>query len=322
MNLNERLIRILKQIRPVRSQLVKELNEILAISERTIYARLKGESSFSLSQVESLVQHFSIPLQDIFSSSQQNQIPSSTSLEQFIDQIADVWEIEIEYLQRQSSASLFVCSNDLPFSLVFGYPEIMKFQIYFMYYFLSPDRPEDTTPFQPRSTTYDRLDSICMYIDQIYSELPSVEIWGVSMLRTYVRQLNYVLKQEKISSLSSDKIKKELHSLVDLAYRFTKNKSKQMESSTELYQDVPTFELIYNDLVPVEEYTLLQYKDGKDQTKFRVYNPVFGSILDEDQRKAVENYYLHLKQIGTPLAYADKKFIKDFFKDLHDYIDQ
>ncbi len=320
MNAQEKIVYHLTSLPISRSKLVKDLSRILSLTERTIYDRLSGKTQFTVTEIEIILHNFEMDVNSIFESNVINKF-YNYDITEFIDENIQTWLRELNNLNEADSVSLFVSSNNLPFSLVFGYPDLMKFQIYFMFYFLHPDYDQVLIPFDLNDPIFYPLEEICISIDSLYRMIPVTEIWGDGVIKMFIRQLRYAYLHGKISERDFKKIILVVHEIVDLTMNYVIYGAKQTKRSLSLKPEGASFTLIYNYLMPIEEYTILQYDDlGKN--KSRVYNPVFGSIVTESQKKAAENYFYHVQKMGTNLTTQSPQDIRTFFKNIHQDVDR
>ena len=323
--IQERIINYLKQISPKHSQLVATLSRLLNLSKRAIYSRLENKTTFTLEEVGLIIQQFDIKPNELFSAESNHSIASQPSpfisLEKFIDKILNNWANQVEQLLSKEQASIFMFTNKLPFSLAFHYPDLIKYRLYCMmrYLWKSPDCFHQTLDLS--SEVFKSVPYYCNRINKTYQQLPLTEIWGSSTFHSCLKYVNYLYKIDQLSLEDSQLLLNRANKLLDLAEQFANNGGRQRAAILKLQTPTPNYQLIINDTLVVDEYTLMVWKDG-GRSQLSIYHPIHGEIEDAHQKEHLEKYCLLLQETGTQISSVNSIARKTYFKKIKTAIQQ
>ncbi|MDX1903933.1 MAG: helix-turn-helix domain-containing protein [Thermonemataceae bacterium] len=185
-------LQYIKKILAPNVSLVDELAEILAMSNDSIYRRLRGETALSLEETFKIAAHYHISIDSLF------KISSSEKFTYFSYKPIHTEQDLLKYLQMieedisiiaQHKGQMIYAATDLPIFYNFAYPELAAFKLY------AWKRYAQVNNQKPDLFTFDKLDAdwwkLCQNIYKLYQNISSVEIWTNQTIDSTIQQINY-----------------------------------------------------------------------------------------------------------------------------------
>ena len=323
--IQKRIIQKLKQVYPKRSHLVTTLSGLLNLSKRAIYSRLESKTTFTIEEVGLIIQKFQIPPDELFTtgsfSKQFDQSDSPISQKKFIDKILSDWKNQVERLREKDQATIFLFTNSLPFSFALNFPDLIKYRLYCMmrYLWKSPEHLNQSLDLS--NQIFDTVPFHCEQINKIYNQLSVTEIWGSSTYYSCLRHIDYLYNNDLLNSNNGKLLLNNLKKLIHLAQQFAKNGRKQRKAIFKLQTKAPNYTLIVNDILLVDEYTIMAWQENGHQQLY-INHPLHGEINDVNQKEHIERYCLLLQKTGTQISVANSTTRNAYFKKINTAIDQ
>jgi hypothetical protein len=203
----EFLFQRIKEMMPLEISMVDEISTVLNISADSAYRRIRGETPLVLDEVSVLCNHFHISLdqllevktnsllfQNIRVNNQGNTYSQYLSgLIQLVQQIEGFLSKEIIYLTK-----------DIPIFHNFYFLPLNEFRYYFwMKNILGhPDFLEKEFEFKQVPET---VISLSRQLIQLYSKIPSVEIWNTECINSTISQIEFCKDSGLFSSVADIK---------------------------------------------------------------------------------------------------------------------
>ncbi len=317
MNSLTRLQNELSAIYAKKTDQVKALSSILSLSERAIYNRVDGKTEFSLSELEKIFTELNISPQSVFSvdNLEIEKIIKSKDFRGYINFILQSWVSQTEKLNGDRDNEVFIISNSVPFSLVFEYPSIVKFRLYFLLKFVFRTQDIYGLGFDLNASYFEEVNQACEKISESYNKTDSIEVWGPSMIRVVVRQLSHLKRVKLIAKEDLQTVMMDLSQLLDQAQKFAQTGIKEFDSC----EGNRRFDLYINDIYAVDEYTILTYANN-GKTKDYIYSPLHGEISEEVNKQAIKEYGTLLEESGTYLSKSNTSYRNVYFKELRQYL--
>lgn len=193
--LQKQIFSWLKQHLPHHTSFVDEIAETLGISTDSAYRRIRAEKELSLSELETLIQHYQIPISQLLSHQHEKTLvfqyqylsPERYSFEDYFKDIIH----HLKQLSKIPQAEIAYSARDLPIFHYFHFPEIMAFKLFvwqktilgftsFEKQIFSFDTPQNTNLFE-----------LGNQILELYLQIPSTELWNIETLMGTLRQIHF-----------------------------------------------------------------------------------------------------------------------------------
>jgi len=183
----------LEDIIPSYSSLAGELSDLLDISNDSAYRRIRGETKLSIEEVAVLCKHFNLSF-DAFLNQDLSSInflyrPFNKNLEAFQQHLDDLKKNLLLIKSSKNPKITYAC-EDIPLFHNLSLPGISAFKIF---YWLKSiiNIPE----FADKKFDFSLLDHQLIQSGQelfnLYSEIPSTEIWTDTTVESTVKQIRY-----------------------------------------------------------------------------------------------------------------------------------
>lgn len=208
----------LKAVIPSGLSAVQEIADLLQISTDSAYRRLRCETEFSLSEVVILSRHFHLSMEG-FTSAAEGSVHfhyniAGNKTEGFIQYLGNLQE-GLKMLMRAREKEIIYVADDIPFFHLFRYPQLAWFKCY--YWMKSVMNVSDyQNSFFEDTETPEPIRRVGTEIGQMYSELPSIEIWSENTINSLTKQIEFYresgfFKTTETSSILFD----QLYSLIN-----------------------------------------------------------------------------------------------------------
>lgn len=252
-----------------------EIAEILNISRDSAYRRIRGETILSLEEVRIICTHYNISLDSVLATT-----PDTVS---FNHRVIDAhtftlhhWlasiQKNLETITQFPERELIYCAKDIPMFHYFHFPELAAFKLYFWMKEYHRYPQYQSGMFNPEAVPEEMI-GIGKRITEIYSGVPSIEIWSDEIANITVRQIDYSLESGFITELQARTLYTKFLELIELLKKFATAGSKNShEQNYTLYKN----EILIAD-------TTLLFKMGDKRVTFITYNTM--NILTTSEEK-------------------------------------
>ena len=201
------LFKKIKEKLPKHVGLADAIAGYLNVSNDSAYRRLRGDKLLTLDEIEILVKRTNISLDQFFKIiPEADQISFSGKL---IDHEIFDFEDYLHGIERQlgefeeaTEKEMFIFNKDIPMFVYFMFPELATFKCYFW----SRYNLNNSKLNQGQFLIEDYIksfNSIGKNIAELYSHIPSTEIWNEDCINTVLRQIEYY-RQSKIFKSTED----------------------------------------------------------------------------------------------------------------------
>lgn len=191
--LQAQFLRGIEDVIPTTSSLVNELSDILEISTDSAYRRMRGETLLDIHEIVKLCDHFQISF-DAFSKVKSgmvtfNFIPMEISAESFAEFLGDIKK-QLEFLASAKDPKIVFACQDVPFLHHFNYPELANFTIFYWMRTIM-NLPDLSKVKYDADFRFQELLQMGKAISDLYSNIPSVEVWTESTVRSTLKQISF-----------------------------------------------------------------------------------------------------------------------------------
>lgn len=287
--------------------LVKELKEVLDISQDSIYRRLRGDSEFTLDEVAKLAAHYGFSVDAlIFKDAPATVFKFNTLYEnreafpRYLTHIADQM-----HALRKANGSLTFIASELPISQSFLHETLRDFKIfYWQRVILNQSWMRDvhfSEHFNPGIEAIQNLDSLM----KSYSSIKKVEMWTEETLDDTVRQILY--SRDCGLFASNNDFQRVCESLINCLNRLEKELETPPDDDSGLSFYVSSVELGNN-------IVLMDFGDYRNvYLKFNTFNTVMTSndlFCDEIEQMVKVNLQKCVEISGKSDIYRHRFFNK------------
>ncbi|MDB5246571.1 MAG: hypothetical protein JWQ40_965 [Segetibacter sp.] len=179
----------------------------LNISSDSAYRRIRGEKSLTLDEIEILVSKTNISLDQFFKvNNLSNEICFTGKLidheifdfEDYLRGIAKQLKIFVDADEKD----MVIFNKDIPMFVYFMFPELAAFKCYFWSRYNLNNSKFNKGQFLIEDYIKS-FNSIGKEISDLYTQIPSTEIWNEDCINTVIRQIEYY-RQSKIFKSTQD----------------------------------------------------------------------------------------------------------------------
>lgn len=196
MDVQETLFHLIKQKLPANETIGNYLSDVLHISPDAVYRRYRGDTALTINEVKRLCNHFSISFDALIEMAEGKVTfsypPLNTfdfSLETYLSGILDAFK----RLKALDGAELILSVNNINFFQLLNFPQLVRFKLYFWAKTHLQIPLYQNEKFKHEKTS-EKAFSLGKEILQLYSALPSKEIYDPEFMRGYLRQIHYYFK--------------------------------------------------------------------------------------------------------------------------------
>jgi len=200
MDLQQSLIALLKNRIGKDEKIGQVLSEVLGLSLDAAYRRFRGETSFSIYELEKISTYFNISLDDLFnrriktvSFDYQLLTDEYFSIELYLSDIRD----SLQQLKSQENVQLIFTINNSPFFQLFNSQELLKFKLFFWAKTHLKLSKFQKKRFSQYSFSKREL-ALANEILTIYNSIPSTEIYDPDLLCGFAREINYYFSSKEL----------------------------------------------------------------------------------------------------------------------------
>jgi predicted DNA-binding protein YlxM (UPF0122 family) len=282
-NIQPLFLENVRKLLPEHVSFVDEIAEVLHISRDSAYRRIRGETLLSLEEVRVICTHYRISLDMVLATTPDSVTFNHRAINQNTFTLHD-WLISIqrnlEMIIQFPQRELIYCAKDIPMFHYFHFPELAAFKLYFWMKEYHRYPQYETNMFSESAVPADML-VIGKRITEIYSDVPSIEIWSDEIANITTRQIDYSLESGFIDEAQARTLYARFLDLLDLLKKYSTEGSKNgQEQNYTLYKN----EILIAD-------TTLLFKMGDKRVTFITYNTM--NILTTSEETfcgQMENY--------------------------------
>jgi len=184
----------IKSFLPTHVSLVDAIADILDISNDSAYRRIRGEKQISLEEMQRLASHYKISL-DQFMHIQSNSFIFTGHLTNASDHVFGQWmQDTLQQLQFMNSFKhkhLYYMAKDVTAMYYFAIPEFWAFKSFVWKKSILHYEDLKGTKFIMDKEIESSNPDIAQKITDVYTQLPSSEIWNIDSINSTLRQIEF-----------------------------------------------------------------------------------------------------------------------------------
>lgn len=169
------------------------VGEVLSISQDAVYRRYRGETLFTIYELEKLSKHFDFSLDAIFGARKSSILFDFEPLEEFEFSMASYLQKILDGLQlmkSQKNPELIITVTNIPMLQLLNFPHLVRFKLYFW-----GKTHLEMKEFKDQAFAYEKLPEETFMIGRevlrLYNSIPSKELFDATFLRGFIREVYY-----------------------------------------------------------------------------------------------------------------------------------
>lgn len=188
-----RFLEKVKSLIPPNHSVVDELSDLLELSADSTYRRLRGETPLTIDEIEKICRHFRISFEvdeGVDSSSVTFKYGLLKNISDFKEYLTSIRDdlIKIKSVEKKQ---IFYAAVDIPVFYNFRYRELGLFKVYYWMKSVIHDTSFEHVKYILHKD-HDELLSIGKEIYELYTEIPSIEIWNEGTIISLRKQIEYI----------------------------------------------------------------------------------------------------------------------------------
>jgi len=294
----EELFKIIKLKLIGKESLANALSDILHISPDAVYRRYRGETSLTIDEIKRLCIHFDISFDFLIQANSGQAIFNYQPLNSYDFRLESYLEGILNSLRNLKSLSephfILSISNNHIFQLV-NFPQLMRFRLFFWAktHLLVPEYQKIKYFHQKTSET---AFAIGEEILQLYTSIPSTEIFDPELMRGFMRQILYYYKSHLFEDPSYALF------LCDRMLLFSKHLQIQAEIGKKFIygQELPSegnkFEMYLNETINSDSTI---YYSGKETSGIFLTHNIMNYLQTIDKKYVLDSKQILDKQLAN-----------------------
>ena len=299
----------IKATLPANISFVDSISEVLSISTDSAYRRIRGVTSLTLEDITKLCNHFNVSF-DLGNSQNEKGMVTfhyrtiSDREERMEEYLIDL-QNHLKHIYSFKEKLIIYAAEDVPVFHHFKYDELTAFKIFYWKKSLLDEQMLSNVNFDFNKINK-RLISIARETYELYTRIPSTEIWTDATLDSTVKQLDYYFESGIVNKEQAHIICTQILQLMDhieqMAVSSAKNKS-----------DEGNFKMYYSDVM-IGTNAVQVILDGKNST-FLSFNTFNNLTTTNTQLSAeVEAWMKNLVKKSSLISGVNEKQRLQIFK--------
>ena len=324
-NIQVRFFQHLKAQLPPHIAIVDEVADLLGISNDSAYRRIRGEKPIDLEETYKLCSHFKISMDQLLHLQSDafifNGILQSASDNNNFEKWLENFHRQFEFVNSFDKKHLNYLMKDIPPFVHFQVPELASFKFFFWMKSILHYEDLKGVKFSFNDPRYAKFHPVSKKIIQIYSQIPTTEIWNIESINSSLRQIEFYREAGSFTSVED----------VKLLYDKTEELINHIERQAELglkfnIGEKPTarsaeYRLFVNELI-LGDNTVTAELNNSRITFLNHSVLYFVGTRDERFNVAMFDNLENLKKKSTLISGVGEKERVAFFNRLRDRINQ
>jgi hypothetical protein len=232
--IQQRLLGMVQDLTPDKYSLVFELSELLGVSTDSVYRRIRGETLLDINEIQKLCLHYNISFDSICGTDQTGlvsfQYQPVIELSDFKKWMGTI-SANLKALQNKKDAHVIYAAIDIPVFHNFRFPLVSFFKS--LYWLKSiTNHPDYKDVKFSRSSISAEFIAAGKAMHELYSSVPSTEIWTDLITYSLLRQIDYYWDSGEFASKDDalalcDEVEQEFEYLQDAAASSSKSPERK-----------------------------------------------------------------------------------------------
>ncbi len=192
-NIQDNLIKEIKSKLKEDDSLGKSLSEVLSLSQDAVYRRYRGETPFTIFEIQKICSHYQISFDSLLEIKQNRVAFQYNSLSEYdfsLDRYLEGILMGMREIKSCTNPKMIITIKDTPLFQLLNFPHLFRFKLYFWaksYLNIEAYKFEQFEHEKINEKTF----ALGKEILQIYNTIPSKEIYDFDFLRGFMRQIQY-----------------------------------------------------------------------------------------------------------------------------------
>ncbi len=187
------LINLIKEKIGKEDTIGRSLADILNLSQDAVYRRSRGETLFTIYEIQKICSHYAISFDALMEIKQNQVVFEYSSLNEYdhsLDSYLEGILANIQKLKQCTNPNIVLIVKDTPLFQLLNFPHLFRFKLYFW------AKTHLSIPeYKNQQFGYEKISEKTFQtgkeILQIYSSIPSKEIYDIDLLKGFIRQIRY-----------------------------------------------------------------------------------------------------------------------------------
>lgn len=299
------------------------ISEVLSISPDAAYRRFRGETPFTINELQKISKHFGISLDNLFGIKKNNVSfeyqPLSNydfTMEGYLEGILR----GLKFIKAQSNPALIISINNTPLIQLLNFPHLIRFKLFF--WAKTHLQIEDYANIKfIREKPTEKVFLLGREVLQHYNSIPSRELLDPELLRGFIREIQYYFSAQHFEDPNYAIY------LMDQLLEFVSHLKEQTAIGkkfiygTQPPADGNNFEVYHNDVL--NGITSTYYKTDETTGLYIAHN-FLNTLHTLDQVYVEESAEVLEKQLANAslISLTNEKERNSYFKQLENAIER
>lgn len=266
-NLQINFLARIEDVLPTNTSLVHEMAELLEISTDSAYRRMRGDTSLTIFEVIKLSEHFKVSFESVNSSETGAVTFSYARLgekEGGFREFLLYLRSRLERMDKSENKYIKYVSEDVPVIYNYKYPELAAFK---MFYWMKSimNVPELEQVKFSNSVIPSDIKTIGKEIAELYSRIPSIEIWTDTTIISIVKQIEFYFESGLFATTEDFlSVCRALRTEIEDIQKQAETESKRMVENDGEWVPDKNYTLYFSDIELTNNCVLLSMGDVKN----------------------------------------------------------
>lgn len=303
-----------------KTKLVDTISEVLHLSQDAAYRRIRNEKLLNLDEIIILSQAFNLSIDNHIS------VASKTKVVPFHFPFVGLDFDFTAYLQsilqnlqmiKEAGGTIYYSAKDIPMFHCFQIPELTKFKLFYWLKTMLSRRDYVGVKYANYEPDAEQL-NICKEIQEVYSQVTSIEIWNYETIHSLISQISYY---KTVGFMTTEEANSTLKSVtVLLEHLFVE---AEMEHKSTIgkrsIQDSQNFKLFYNEVLAADNSIYAEVGDMKVAFMPHIILNYI-TTFDEDYCCYIKDVFESVMKKSTLISGVNEKDRSLFFNYIFDRI--
>lgn len=316
------LINKVKSTLPANISVADELADLLQVSTDSAYRRIRGETALTIDEILLICNHFKVSFDSLTSSQggcvsfTYNEVKTTRHMVRYLTEIRD----EMTRISKSPEKHIIYTAVDMPLFHYFKFPEYYYFKMFYWLRSVANDPELQLKKFRVSDLNSEIID-LCRQVADLYTMVPSTEVWSDSILTSVIKQVNYYW-QSGIFDTPEDALR-----LIEAIRKTLEMVQHESEMNMKLFINGQSdnfshnFHLYHSDIEIGTNYILVSVGKVKIlYSSFHTFNKMF--TTSQEFCLLTENWMNNLIKQANLISGVAEKYRFQYFKKIYCQLDE
>jgi hypothetical protein len=233
------------------TSLVQEVSDLLGVSTDSAYRRMRGETLLSIDEIIILCDHFNISF-DAFSKIETGLVTFRYSTiesrpESFKAYLKSIMD-DLVVISQSKNAGIIYAGGDIPVFHHYRFPQIAAFKMFYWMRSIMNIPEMENTVFGFEAVS-EEITELSQKIIELYSLVPSVEIWTDTTIHSTLKQIDYYWESGMfVSSEDAVSVCESLRDVMLNIQKMAENSAKYNKAGIPFGLPEKNYEMYFSDI--------------------------------------------------------------------------